>query len=88
VIQIKRAITMAEALLDAHFAALSLNAAFHAPTRAALTRAIENIATADEAALELESALGLWTHISRVIESGGEHVTPSTALYQLERLRF
>jgi hypothetical protein len=79
---------MAEALLDAHFAALSLNAAFHAPTRAALTRAIENIATADEAALELESALGLWTHISRVIESGGEHVTPSTALYQLERLRF
>ena len=79
---------MTEALLDAHFSAISLNVAFHNPTRKALSRDIATIATTDEAAQELESVIGLWTHVSRIIECGGEHVTPSTAWYQLERLRF
>lgn len=46
------------------------------------------VATADEAAQEVEKVLGMWTHVCRVTDSGGEHKTPNTSLYQQERLQF
>ncbi len=85
--QVKRAATWAEALLDAHFSAMALNANRHEPTRFALRRALETVGSADVCCQEVESVLGLWTHISRVIEAGGVHVPPSTALYSVEQLR-
>jgi hypothetical protein len=85
---VRRAITWAEALLDAHFSAMALNASYHGPTIHALTCVMETVGTAGDAAQEVEKVLGVWTHIRRVIESGGEHVAPSTSLYQQEQLQF
>lgn len=85
--QVKRAATWAESLLDAHFSAMALNANRHEPTRRALCRALETVGSADVSCQEVETALGLWAHISRVIDAGGVHVPPSTALYSVEQLR-
>jgi hypothetical protein len=121
--QVRRAATWAEALLDAHFSAMALDAARHGPTRRALRSALEAVAAADlgsqEVSTELrqhlffettvhyfsrgvvffgmvgvvlcrqvEAVLGQWTHISRMADIGGTHAPPSTALYQVEQLRF
>jgi hypothetical protein len=84
--QMKRAATWAEALLDGHFSALALHAVSHPATRRALTCAMEAISGAEEASEQVQSALGLWTHISRVIHNGGQQVKPITSLYQVEHL--
>ena len=115
--QVRRAATWAEALLDAHFSAMALDAARHGPTRRALRSALEAVAAADLGSQEVsaqlrqhlkpssiishvflvwlgwvlcqvEAVLGQWTHISRMADIGGTHAPPSTALYQVEQLRF
>ena len=77
-----------EAILDAHFSVLALNASRHEATRWALHGALEVVATADLCCQEVEAVLGHWTHISHVIGAGGTHVPPSTDLYQIEQLRY
>jgi hypothetical protein len=84
--QMKRAATWAEAVLDGHFSALAMHAVAHPATRLALTCAMEAISGAEEAAEQVQSTLGLWTHISRVIHNGGQQVKPITSLYQVEHL--
>jgi hypothetical protein len=84
--QMKRAATWAEALLDGHFSALAMHAVAHPATRRALTCAMEAISGAEEAAEQVQSTLGLWTHISRVVHNGGQQVKPITSLYQVEHL--
>ncbi len=86
--QIKRAISWMEALLDGHFSATALQASVHAPTRRALTSAMEAVSNAETAAEEVESAMGLWTHITRVIHHGSEQTKPIAGLYQMEQLSF
>jgi hypothetical protein len=49
---------------------------------------MQAVATAEEASKEVESILGLWTHIVRVARTGGEHVVTSTSLYQKDLLQF
>lgn len=84
--EIKRAATWAEALLDGHFSALALHAVGHAATRRALTYAMGTISGAEEGSELVQSTLGLWTHITRVIHNGGQQVKPITSLYQVEQL--
>lgn len=52
-----------------------------------LTPSFPSVATASDASQEVERVLGLWVHVSRVIKSGGDHKSPSIALYQREKLR-
>lgn len=84
--EIKRAATWAEALLDGHFSALALHAVGHAGTRRALTYAMGTISGAEDGSELVQSTLGLWTHITRVIHNGGQQVKPITSLYQVEQL--
>ena len=84
--QLKRAITWTEALLDGHFSALALHAVSHAATRRALTGVMSTISGAEDAAENVQAALGLWTHVGRVIHNGGQQVKPITSLYQVEHL--
>ena len=84
--EIKRAATWAEALLDGHFSALALHAVSHAATRRALTYAMSTISGAEDSSELVQSTLGLWTHITRVIHNGGQQVKPITSLYQVEQL--
>lgn len=84
--EIKRAATWAEALLDGHFSALALHAVSHAATRRALTYAMGTISGAEDSSELVQSTLGLWTHITRVIHNGGQQVKPITSLYQVEQL--
>jgi hypothetical protein len=84
--QLKRAVTWMEALLDAHFSATALQASVHAPTRRALTCAMKAVSSTEAAAEEVEAAMGLWTHISRVMHHGSEQTRPIPGLYQVERL--
>lgn len=84
--EIKRAATWAEALLDGHFSALALHAVGHAGTRRALTYAMGTINGAEDGSELVQSTLGLWTHITRVIHNGGQQVKPITSLYQVEQL--
>ena len=86
--QVKRAITWIEALLDGNFSAIALHASVHAPTRRALSFAMKIVSQCDEAVDQVESALGLWTHISRVIYNGSEQPKPIPGLYQCEQLSF
>lgn len=86
--QIRRAVTWMEALLDAHFSATAMQAAVHAPTRRALTCAMQVVSGADTAADQVESAMGLWTHITRVAHHGSEQTKPIPGLYKLEQLSF
>ena len=53
------------------------------------------VATADEAAQEVERVLGMWTHVCRVTSAGKEQdahtiaiTSISTALYQQDKLLF
>lgn len=82
----KRAAVWVEALLDGHFSALALHAVSHAATRRALTYAMTTIRGAEEAAEQVQTTLGLWTHINRIIHNGGQQVKPITSLYQVEHL--
>lgn len=84
--EVKRAATWAEALLDGHFSALALHAVGHAGTRRALTYAMGTISGAEDGSELVQSTLGLWTHITRVIHNGGQQVKPITSLYQVEQL--
>ena len=84
--QLKRAATWVEALLDGHFSGLALHAIGHASTRRALMQAMNVVTGAAEAAEHVQGALGLWTHISRVVHNGGQQVKPITSLYQVEQL--
>jgi hypothetical protein len=84
--QMKRSATWAEALLDGHFSALALHAVSHAATRRALMSALDTVRGAEEAAEQVQTALGLWTHVNRVIRKGGQQVKPITSLYQVEHL--
>lgn len=82
----KRAAVWVEAVLDGHFSALALHAVSHAATRRALTYAMTTIRGAEEAAEQVQTALGLWTHINRIVHNGGQQVKPITSLYQVEHL--
>lgn len=84
--QMHRAATWAEAILDGHFSALALHAVSHPATRRALTCALDTVRSADEAAEQVQVALGLWTHVHRVLRKGGQQVKPITSLYQVEHL--
>lgn len=86
--QIRRAVTWMEALLDAHFSATALQAAVHAPTRRALTVAMQVVSGAEVAAEQVEGAMGLWTHITRVAHHGSEQTKPIPGLYKVEQLSF
>ena len=44
------------------------------------------MSSADEAMVELESAIGMWSHINRIIHCGGEHFKPNFGLYQIEHI--
>lgn len=48
--------------------------------------ALEAVVSADEAAAEAEELLGLWTHISRVINHGGQEVRVPLGIFQVEKL--
>lgn len=55
-------------------------------TRKGLMTALEAVVSADEAAAEAEELLGLWTHISRVINHGGQEVRVPLGIFQVEKL--
>ena len=66
-VQVRKIVSWMECLLDSHFSAIALNANHHAPTRVGLRAAMEIVPTAqlDDAIDDLETVLGLWTHIFR-----------------------
>jgi hypothetical protein len=85
--QIKRAITWIEAVLDGHFSAMALHAVSSASTRRALMLAMETVNGVEDATEGVQAALGLWTHIDRVVHHGGQQVNRAlTTLYQVESL--
>lgn len=85
-LHVKRTITLAEAILDGHFSSLAIHAADHIPTRRALINIMTAITGAVEASEKLETLLGVWTHINRVIYEGSQQSKPITSLYQVERI--
>jgi hypothetical protein len=85
--QVRRAVSWTEAILDAHFSSIAMNAMLHVPSRKALHDTMQAVNNADDAAQLVESVLGIVTHMQRVIKAGGEVVNTTTALYQVELLK-
>jgi hypothetical protein len=86
--EITRACGWVEALLDAHFSSLALNAISHQSTRQALAAALECIASAEQIMEQVEGTIGLWGHISRASKQGTTSIGPPSGLYRLESVTF
>ena len=100
--QSQQAITWAEAIVDAHFAALAVNAgsgsdhnssiksgsggATQNRVRRALFYGLQAVTAAEQSTEETQALIGAWTHTYRVIHSGSQQITPPLGLHQIEHL--
>jgi hypothetical protein len=89
-IHVRRAITWAEALLDAHFASTALMVTYSdRDTVMAMKRALETVRGVHAASKPLEGLIGNWTHVVRTIAAGADKAKAApVATYQLETLTF
>ena len=80
------AVSLVEAIMDAHFLPLAMHAPSDENVRRALFALVESVRDAEGSLSALENALGMWTQIERIVFSHGAHVKPTLGVYQIEKL--
>lgn len=85
--EIKVMVSWMEAILDAHFTEISLQASSQESIRRALFNAIQAIKSVQESFEFVEEALSLCTQIERIASKKSDVSKPVLGLYQVETLR-